>query len=60
MKQTNNAADLALAYIRHNTAAPIQRFLDSVIVARLEGGSSSYAMAKGNRLESGSYVTSAE
>jgi hypothetical protein len=36
MNQTDNSADVALASIRHNTAAPIQRFLDSVTVARLE------------------------
>ena len=36
MKQTHTETDEALAHIRRNTAAPIQRFLDSVIAARLE------------------------
>jgi hypothetical protein len=36
MKQTNTEADEAVAYIRQNTAAPIQRYLDSVVAARLE------------------------
>ncbi|WP_114948461.1 hypothetical protein [Microvirga calopogonii] len=36
MKQTDTEADEALAHIRRNTAAPIQRFLDSVAAARLE------------------------
>jgi hypothetical protein len=36
MKQTHDEADEALAHIRHNTAAPIQRFLDSIAAARLE------------------------
>ena len=36
MKQTQTETDEALAHIRRNTAAPIQRFLDSVIAARLE------------------------
>ena len=36
MKQTHTETDKALAHIRRNTAAPIQRFLDSVIAARLE------------------------
>ena len=36
MKQTDGEADEALAHIRQNTAAPIQRFLDSIAAARLE------------------------
>jgi hypothetical protein len=36
MKQTDDEADEALAHIRRNTAAPIQRFLDSIAAARLE------------------------
>ncbi len=36
MKQTDTKADEALAHIRRNTAAPIQRFFDSVAAARLE------------------------
>lgn len=36
MKQTDTEADEALAYIRRNTAAPIQRFFDSIAAARLE------------------------
>jgi hypothetical protein len=36
MKQTDDEADEALAHIRQNTAAPIQRFLDSIAAARLE------------------------
>jgi hypothetical protein len=36
MKQTDNEADEALAHIRQNTAAPIQRFFDSIVAARLE------------------------
>ncbi len=36
MKETDQEADDALAYIRQSTAAPIQRFLDSVAAARLE------------------------
>jgi hypothetical protein len=35
MKQTDEA-DEALEHIRRNTAAPIQRFLDSIAAARLE------------------------
>ena len=35
MKQTDEA-DEALAHIRRHTAAPIQRFLDSIAAARLE------------------------
>jgi len=35
MKQTDEA-DKALAHIRRTTAAPIQRFLDSIAAARLE------------------------
>jgi hypothetical protein len=35
MKQTDEA-DEALAHIRRDTAAPIQRFLDSIAAARLE------------------------
>ena len=35
MKQTDKV-DEALAHIRRNTAAPIQRFLDSIAAARLE------------------------
>jgi hypothetical protein len=35
MKQTDEA-DEALAHIRRTTAAPIQRFLDSIAAARLE------------------------
>jgi len=36
MKQTDGEADEALAHIRRTTAAPIQRFLDSIAAARLE------------------------
>ena len=36
MKQTDDEADEALAHIRQNTAALIQRFLDSIAAARLE------------------------
>ncbi|WP_210381511.1 hypothetical protein [Microvirga zambiensis] len=36
MKQTDTEADEALAHIRRNTAAPIQRFFDSVAAARIE------------------------
>lgn len=36
MKQADDGADEALARIRQNTAAPIQRFLDSIAAARLE------------------------
>jgi hypothetical protein len=36
MKPTDDEADEALAHIRQNTAAPIQRFLDSIAAARLE------------------------
>ena len=36
MKQTDDEANEALARIRQNTAAPIQRFLDSIAAARLE------------------------
>ena len=36
MRQTDDEADEALAHIRQNTAAPIQRFLDSIAAARLE------------------------
>jgi hypothetical protein len=36
MKQTDTEADEALAHIRQNTAAPIQRFFDSIAAARLE------------------------
>jgi hypothetical protein len=36
MKQTDHEADEALAHIRRNTAAPIQRFFDSIAAARLE------------------------
>lgn len=36
MKQTDDEADEALAHIRQGTAAPIQRFLDSIAAARLE------------------------
>jgi hypothetical protein len=36
MKQTDTEADEALAHIRRSTAAPIQRFFDSVAAARLE------------------------
>jgi hypothetical protein len=36
MKQTDHEADEALAHIRRKTAAPIQRFFDSVAAARLE------------------------
>jgi hypothetical protein len=36
MKQTNSEADEALAHVRQTTAAPIQRFLDSIASARLE------------------------
>jgi hypothetical protein len=36
MKQTDTEADEALAHIRRNTAAPIQRFFDSIAAARLE------------------------
>ena len=36
MKQTNHEADEALAHIRRKTAAPIQRFFDSIAAARLE------------------------
>ena len=36
MKQTDDEANEALAYIRRTTAAPIQRFLDSIAAARLE------------------------
>lgn len=36
MKQTDTEADKALAHIRRSTAAPIQRFFDSVAAARLE------------------------
>lgn len=36
MKQTDDEADEALAHIRQNTAAPIERFLDSIAAARLE------------------------
>jgi hypothetical protein len=36
MKQTDHEADEALAHIRRKTAAPIQRFFDSIAAARLE------------------------
>jgi hypothetical protein len=36
MKQIDDEADEALARIRQDTAAPIQRFLDSIAAARLE------------------------
>ena len=36
MKPTDTEADEALAHIRRNTAAPIQRFFDSIAAARLE------------------------
>ena len=36
MKQTDQDVDEALAYIQQSTAAPIQRFFDSVVAARLE------------------------
>ena len=36
MKQTDDEADEAFAHIRQSTAAPIQRFLDSIAAARLE------------------------
>jgi hypothetical protein len=36
MKQTDDEANEALAHIRRTTAAPIQRFLDSIAAARLE------------------------
>jgi hypothetical protein len=36
MKETDQDADDALAYIRQSTAAPIQRFLDSAAAARLD------------------------
>jgi hypothetical protein len=36
MKQTDDEANEALAHIRRATAAPIQRFLDSIAAARLE------------------------
>ncbi len=36
MKQTNSEADEAFAHIRQTSAAPIQRFLDSIAAARLE------------------------
>jgi hypothetical protein len=36
MKQTDHEADEALAHIRRTTAAPIQRFFDSIAAARLE------------------------
>src|SRR5919112_4266150 len=35
MKQTDDEANEALAHIRRTTAAPIQRFLDSIAAARL-------------------------
>jgi hypothetical protein len=36
MKPTDHEADEALAHIRRKTAAPIQRFFDSIAAARLE------------------------
>ena len=36
MKQTDGEVDEALAHIRRTTAAPIQRFLDSIAAARSE------------------------
>ena len=36
MSKTDQEAEDALAYIRQSTAAPIQRFLDSVAAARLD------------------------
>jgi hypothetical protein len=39
MKQTDQEADEAVAFIRQNTADPIRRFLDSVAHSRLEEAS---------------------